>query len=138
MADLGENIRSVIVGSTAVLAEFPGAAAPYAVLQNVEPENPPLPRIFYSRSSGEQDLFLDGDAGLTNETWDIEIISDSVDEAQDIAAAVKTLLHGKRGTFGTQTVQGVFITDHNDDYVPKSPAADEGYCVAALSATIWL
>lgn len=137
MADIGENLRSVIVASTGVLAEMPGVAAPGACLHNVVLENPPTPRIWYSCSNSDEELDIGGSGGLVESEFDIEVVSDDLDEAQDIAAAVKRLLNGKRGTFGTQTVQGVFVSDQTDEYVPRSLADETGYTVVGLRARIF-
>lgn len=137
MADIAENLGTVIVGSTAILAVFPGAATPNAVVQSVEPEYPPHPRIWYGRNGSNEELTLDAAGGLVEHTFDVEVISDDLDECQDIASVVKRYLHGKRGTFGTQTVQGVFVEDQTDDYVPRGLSGEEGLHVAALSVNIW-
>lgn len=137
MADLAENLRTVIVGSTAIVAEFGSMAAPYAVIQGWEPQEDTLPRIHFARSSFSEEVDLSGDGGLTEQQFDLEVISDDLDESQDIAHAARKFLNGKRGTFGTQTVQGVFVEDHNDDYIPKGVVSEEAYHVAALAVTIW-
>jgi hypothetical protein len=137
VADLAENLRSVVIASTAIAAEFTGIAAPYAVIQGWEPQEDTLPRMHFARSSFSEEVDLNAEGGLTEQQFDLEVISDDLDEAQDIAHATRKFLNGKRGTFGTQTVQGVFVEDHNDDYIPKGVASEEAYHVAALAVTIW-
>ena len=137
MADLGENLRTVIVASTAVLAECADIADGGRCTQGTEVQSPTLPRIWYARSSEREDLDLGGEGGLVESEWDLEVISDDLDEAQDLAHVVKRFLRGKRGTFGTQTVLGTFVEDHNDEYISKSVDAESGYQVAALRVRIF-
>lgn len=137
MADIAENLRSVIVNSTAILAVMPTAAEPHAVEQSGNPESPDHPRIWYGRSGANEELDLSGTGGLTQQTFDLEVISDDLDQAQDIAAAVKKYLNGKRGTFGSGTVQGVFVNDQSDDYLPRGISDESGLAVAAINITIW-
>ncbi len=136
MADIGENLRTVLVNSTAIKAEFAGIAAVGACAQNVIYEVAPTPRIWYQQQSESEEVDLDGSGGLSEAAFDIEVISDDVDEAQDIARAIKRFLNGKYGTFGTQTALGCFVEDHNDDYVPRGIGDETGYHVAAINATI--
>jgi len=137
MASIGENLRSFITSSTGVLAVFSGAAAPNAVLQNKLPYGPPLPRIWFGRASQEEEVDLSGTGGLVESSWNIEAISDDVDEALEIADAVKADLNGHRGTFGSGTVKGCFVEDHDDDYQPKGVGSEDGFYVAAISARIF-
>ena len=137
MADIGENLRTVIIGSTALRAAMTNYAAIGAVEQDTYRESPPLPRIWFSRSIQNEEIDLSGTGGLEQSSWDIEVQSDVIGTAQTIAAVVKRYLNGKRGTFGTQTVQGVFVNDHDDDYIPRSIASEDGIYVAAMSADIW-
>jgi hypothetical protein len=137
MADIGENLRTAIVSSTAVLHVFADAAGANRVCQAIEPEEPEHPRIWYGRSGSNEDVDLAGAGGLVEDTFDVEVISDDLDEAQDIAMVVKRFLNGKRGTFGGGSVQGIFVQDHNDDYIPRGISDESGLNVAALSVSIW-
>ncbi len=137
MADIGENLRSVIVGSTAIRAVLTGYAAPGAVTQEIEMENAPVPRIWYGRGGEENERELDGTSGLITSQWNVEVISDDLDECQDIAAAVRGYLDAKRGAFGTQTVLGTLVEEQNDEYTPQGVGSEEGFNVAALSVTIY-
>jgi len=137
MADIGENLRTVIIGSTAIRAVLTNYAQIGAVEQDTYRESPPLPRIWFSRSIQNAEVDLSGTAGLEESSWDIEVQDDEIGTAQNIAAVVKKYLNGKYGSFGTQTVQGVFVHDHDDQYVPRSISSEDGIYVAAMSADIW-
>lgn len=147
MASLGENLRSFIVTSTGVIAASSNWTASTitragAVQQNEFMQDPPSPRIWFTRTSQVEDVDMSAVGGLVESFWDIECQSDDVNEAIAIADAVKARLNGYQGVFGTTAsstsdVQGIFLTDHDDDYIPKDNAADEGTSVAALSARIF-
>lgn len=141
MATIGENLRAFLIASTGVDALFDDIEADKVVLQNQIPQKPPKPRIFYRRNSGVEDPFLDGTVTAEESTWDIECISDDVDESINIAEAVKLALNAHRGTFGANTIQGAFVLDHDDNYVIKGLSQGEGIgdgtFLAALSVTIF-
>lgn len=136
MASIGENLRTVICGSTGVAALFDDVNAEHVVEQGALVQNAPSPRIWYQRTGQETDLDLSGDAGLTESYWDVECYSEDQDESLDVASQVKSKLHGMYGAFGADRVKGVFVEDHDDDYEPKGDASEEGLYVAALSVRI--
>lgn len=133
MADMGENIRTVIVANAGINAVVAGR-----VHQSVVPESLTMPRIWYTRAASFEDVDFDGIGGLVDESWDIECHALSLDEAQDLSALVKPLFNGKRGTFGTDTIGGSFVEDHDDDYLPKGIGEDDDshIHVAAISLQI--
>jgi len=137
MADVGENLRTTIISSTAIKAVLTNYATIGAVEQDTYRESPPLPRIWFSRSIQNSELDLSGTAGLEQSIWDIEVQDDEINTAQNIAAVTKKYLHGRRGMFGTGTVLGIFISDHDDQYIPRSVSSEDGIYVAAMSAEIW-
>jgi len=136
MASIGENLRTFLVGSTAVQDLFDDVTAINVVAQNAWPENPPTPRIWYGRASQEEPRDLDGNGGLVFSTWDLEIQSADIDESLSITDAVKNRLDGYSGAMGDQTIQGSFVEDHGDEYVWKSVGADAGIHAAALQVQI--
>ncbi len=135
MADMGENIRTTIAASTAMLAAFPDIAAPVACTQDVIEENGPLPRIWYGLTTSNEDVDLDGSGGMADRSGTWRSSATARRECQSITAVLKRFLNGKRGTFGTQT-GGWIVTDHDDEYVPKNLGSEEGYCVAAIRSAL--
>jgi len=138
MATIGENIRTVLVAdSTGVNALVSGR-----VHQNSVPESLTMPRVWYTRASSFEDMDNGGIGGLTDSSWDIECHAEDLDVALNLATAVKTLLNGKSGDFGSTAdadqVQGIFVEDHDDDYLPKGLGEndDNHIHVAAISAQI--
>lgn len=140
MASMGENLYTFITSSTGVAKAFTDAGAVVtndgAVEQNTIREDPPLPWIWFGRESENEDLDFAGNGLIGESLWDVECYSDDIDEVHDVVAAVKTRLHGHRGSFGAGSVHGIFVTDHDDEYVPKGNASEEGIFVAALRARI--
>lgn len=139
MASLGEDIRAFLVASTAIAAASTRwkIAAPGVVEQNTIRQNAPQPRIWYQRAGESAELDLDGEGGLTESSWDLEVLTDVDDERWSIADAVRRALHGHLGAFGSRSVQGVFVEDHDDDYSPFAVASEEGEYVAAFRLTIF-
>jgi hypothetical protein len=127
-----------LTSSTALAALMPRLTRAHVIEQNTIPENQPVPRIWYQRSSQEVERDAAGAAVLTRSTWDMEVISDDIDECLNIADAVKTRLDGHFGLFGStsETVKGVFVRDHDDEYLVKGLGENEGAHVAALSVEI--
>jgi hypothetical protein len=138
MSSIGENLRTFIVGSTSLSTYFDAIDGIGTVEQNTIRQDAPSPRIWYQRNQQSEDLDVDGTGGLVESTWDIEVHSESPDgQSLDIADVLKARLHGHKGAFGDQSVQGVFVEDHDDDYLPKGVASEDGLYVAALSAKIF-
>lgn len=137
MADLGENIRSFLIGSTGVAAQFDDITLAHVVEQNRIPQDPPKPRIWFQRNAEVKEPDLGGTVSHGESTWDIECISEDVDGSLDIATEVKNALNAHRGAFGANSIQGAFVFDHDDNYEVKGLGGDTGTFVAALSVTIF-
>ena len=135
MATIGENIRTVLLAdSTGVNAIVDGR-----VHQNNVPESIPMPRVWYTRAASFEDVDNAGVGGLTDSSWDIECHAEDLGDALNLADKVKSLLNGTKGSFGDDSVQGVFVEDHDDDYLPKGIGEDDDshIHVASISAQIW-
>lgn len=133
MTDIATRLRTFCLADATV-----AAAIGSRMSQGVAPEQLPVPYVWYSRASTEDLDTLDASPGEApfSTSFDIEAISDELDEAQDIAAALKARLNKYRGAFADSSVKGIFVTDHNDDYYPRGLGADEGRHVAALRVEI--
>ena len=101
------------------------------------PQNRTLPHIWFIRSGENTPLSLDGQGGTHETRFDLECISDDLVEAMNVSRATKNFLHGYRGVLGDGTVQGIFVEDKDDNYIPKSIGSDEGFHVSALTVTTW-
>jgi len=137
MATLAADIRTVIVGSTDIAAVFPGVVAPGAVEHASVRENPPVPRLWYGLHRKDEELDLSNIGGMVNSQWDVEVHSDDDAESITIAGAVKDFVHGHIGTFGSRTAWSVKAEDHDEEYVPRGDASEDGIYVSAFQMTIW-
>lgn len=133
MADVATRLRTFCLADTTI-----ATAVGVRMSQGVVAQPLATPYIWFSRARTEDVDTLDaaaGEAAFMHE-FDIEAISDDLDEAQDIAAALKTRLNKYRGAFADSTVKGIFVTDQNDDYYPRGLGDDEGRHVAAIRVEI--
>ena len=138
MASIGENLHTFLSASTGVAAATTSSMTrAHAIEQNAITEPLILPKVWYQRASETEERDLSGAGGIIESRWDIEIYSEDIDEALAIGDAIKRVLNGHRGTFGTGTSLGAEVSDHDDDYVLKGLSSDEGAHVAALSATLF-
>ncbi len=134
MPSIGENLKTFLTVDTTTLSSA------HRVSQNKVPQHieNQFPRIWFTRSDRFDYTDLDGTkGGMVLSTFDLECISDDVDQALDLADAVYEVLHAYRGSFGAGTVKGCFVDSQDDDYVPKGIGDDEGLHVAAQSLRIF-
>jgi hypothetical protein len=133
VSDIAEQLRAWLLTDNSLKA-LVGAQG---VCQNVAPEDAHDPFVWFGRARTEHEDVIDQAAGVApfRETFDVEAIGLDVDAVEDVAEVLRTK-HCYRGTFGTGTVQGVFIRDHRDDYIPRGVLADDGSHVAALEFEI--
>ena len=99
------------------------------------------PRIWFRRAAVDGELNLDGGATLPQTTFDLEVLTDDIEQLDTLADAVRARLHGypptgTAGSWGTRQVLGVFCEDQSDDYIPFAINDDEGTHFAALSVVV--
>lgn len=132
MADVAQNLRSLLAASTGVSA-IVGAR----IHQGYVPEGQATPRIWLGRSGQETPLTLDSAIDVRKTQFDVECHDTDLDVAQQLSDAVRDALHGYRGDFGDAEAQGIFVDDVSDDYLVKGIGVDEGIELAALTVTVW-
>ena len=132
---LGEDLRTIIIGSTGVQAVVSDISDAGKCQQNTIEQGTVAPFVWYQRSIEDKQRCLDGAVQNHTATFDVECVSDDIAEAQDLAAAIKTLLDGYNGALGNSFAQMVTVEDHTDGYLVKV-ATDEGIHVAALEVKI--
>ena len=114
---------AAIVGTKVHQAHVPQSAAP--------------PYIWYQRSSTGGPVTLDGGVASDFEQfYDVECVSEDLDDMQSLVGLVKSRLHCHRGTFGDGTIKGAFVEDHSDDYIPRSVSDDSVAHVGAVRVQI--
>lgn len=111
-------------------------ASPYAVEEAKVSEFQGQTRVWFQRSGEKTERHLDGSAGLTTTEFDVEVHSTDISTSQDLADALKAGLDAYYGTMGAQAVDGIFVEDHDDNYVPKGLMGDAGFFVPALKVTV--
>lgn len=139
MASLGENLIADILATTEV-TDLIGDRAQ----QNTQNVTDVLPRIWLTRSSVTQEVPMDATVTPRQSFWDVEIYSQGteendsgLDDTLTIADILRARWQGKRGTLGTGTVKGMFVQDHDDDYLFQGTGGAEGVHVAALQLEVW-
>ena len=133
MPSIGEDLRTFLLADS----DISSAVGAGRVYQNEAVENYVGTFIWYARTDTEPLQTLDESAGTRPWTeWvDLECISESIDEAIDLGALIRTK-HATRGTFGAGTVSGLFINSQSDSYVPRGDASDDGLNVCAFAVQL--
>ena len=103
------------------------------------PESYSGPYLWYgwAGSGDDEDLFLGQLPGYDpfREEFDVEIISDDVRDIVNLARRLK--LHSTfRGDFGDGRIQGLFVRDHSDQYIPRGIGGDEGLSFSSVRLEI--
>ena len=131
-ATLGEDLRTWLRADASIL-DLAGTR----VHQNKAGNKYNGQYIWYGRATTQNEDALNDPAGTDpfSQIFDVEAISDDIDEALNLADLLKAK-HLARGTFGAGTVQGVFVSDHADDYIPRGINSEDGLHVAALQFEI--
>lgn len=126
------DLRAFLIANSDILTALPNAADAGVIQQNTIAETSPSTRIWYQRRGHETELANNGQPLLSETNFDLEVHSLDIDEAQEIAQAVKDALHGYSGLLGNTFALMVEVSDHDDSYIPKGPDVDEGQHIAAL------
>lgn len=132
MATMPEDLLSYIAGSTSVTA-----LVSTRIHYNQLPETSEYPHIWFKTTTDNEELTMDGTGGLHEAFVDMECAARSESQAQAIADVLKPRLHGYKGTMGSSTAQGIFVSDKDDEYIPFSNQSDEGVHVVAFTARLW-
>jgi hypothetical protein len=134
---LGEDLRTLFLTRSAITTVI-GAADDARCHQNRAPEQYGGTYLWFARSQiGREDTLdmAEGDRSFS-ESWDVEAISKIGDEAMDLADAILAL-HAYRGGIGGGTVQGIFVIERSDDYVPRGLMQDEALEYSALQLDLY-
>ncbi len=135
MADTAEDLRTFLLADATILATVASRCGQVRAMQDWTE-----PYIVFFRTGVDSDTerLANQSTGTKpfREFFDIECISDNLDEAADLAERIKTIGDQFSGTFGGTTVQGIFVEDHDDDYQPRSISDDESNYVTALRVEV--
>lgn len=132
MASLAENFRAFLLADPAIEAMVSGR-----VYEKHVPESSRWPYIWFRRSGTENEDTTDATPGTPafRHSFDVEIVSDDPDEAEALADLVKAH-HLHYGIFGEQTIKGLFVDDHSDDYERRNDMSDAGWHVPAVTVQV--
>jgi hypothetical protein len=86
------------------------------------PQDPVIPAIVVTQVAEESDHHLTGKAGHSRATLKFACLSQDMQEAFDIAEALRGVMQGYRGTMGSYTVGSITLQNVYDD----AEALDDG------------
>lgn len=118
------------------LETLPNAANAGVIEYNRIDENGPTTRIWYQRRTEQRDISSAGESLINTIHFDLEVMSLDLDEAQTIAAEVRTLLNGHAGPMGNTNALEVWCADASDEYVSRGQSVDEGMNIIAFDVQI--
>lgn len=130
---VSEDVRSFMLADASI-AGLVGTR----VHKNHVPQDGDTPYVSYFRGGVEYENTTDVSAGGDpfRQFFDIESVSDDVSEADTLADYVRNRFANYRGAFGDGTVQACFVSDHDDDYIPRNVDADSGLHVATIRVEV--
>ena len=134
MSDTATRLRNVLLGNTP-LTNLVGRR----VFQARAPQGQAEPYVWINRRGVEDDGCLDSAVGrdAQEEYFDAECWAPDLGKSQDIAAALRTVLHNYYGTFDDTGVAAVMVTDHDDSYTPTGGDGDnEAMFYAAMGVQV--
>lgn len=133
MPDVSENLRAFLLADTAIAA-LVGAR----VHQNLVPHQDLFPYLWFQQAGVNYEGTTDAAPGQEPDDYlfDVEAVSEDVDQAANLAGLVRRRLAFYRGAFGAATVQSILVDDHEDDYFPRNANADAGVHAATFRATV--
>lgn len=132
MANIQEDLRTFIRASTAI-TDIVGTRVHY----NYAPAVSVKPLIWFRVKSDKEPLTLDNVGGMHEAMVDIECVGADPDEMLDLADVVKSRFHGYTGAVGSHSCKAAFMSDKDDEYIPKSSQADEGSHIASFTLDLW-
>jgi len=144
MIDLGKSLRKFLVSIDELREATTHQNFTKIFHGNIPqpPENytgPIYPTIYTARGGTEVDDGLDSINDITRESFDVEFISDDLDQTQELSAILRQIFKDFiNKPLGDIPAQAVFIDEHNDEYVPRTSThfTDEGVQIATLNLTI--
>lgn len=132
MTNIAQDLRTYIAGTTAI-SSLVSTRVHYAQL----PQSSVYPHIWFRVTSDEIPRTMDGAGGIHEAYFDLECAGTTPASAQSVADAVVTRLDGYKGTVGSETAAGIFLSGKSDEYIPYSNQSDEGVHVIAFTGHCW-
>lgn len=137
MASLEEAIVYRLKASTAVSALAGTRGYAYGEV----PTGAAYPYWTYRRASTDRPRALDDVVGLANTRLEITAISDGLDEAEALAAAIRNDLDNAYGNLGNPAdscnVRGISAQSDSSEFSPPVDASDAGLQWIPLAFSVW-
>ena len=135
---IGINLRAFLLADPAITAFVGTGSTAARISQNIVPQPLLRPFIHFMRSGSFRDVDTAGNGLLTDSSWDIECQATDINATEELVDAVKARLNGHFGAFGSTDicVKGIFVTDHDDDYIPKAIGEDDDEHVHVASLNV--
>jgi len=118
MANLTENLRAVLIADAGV------SAITTNIHVNNVPDNKTKPYVWFQMNDQLHELNLSESAGTITTNFVCEATSTSLTTTKTLAAAIKTALHAKTGSFGDQNIAFAEILSKDDDYESRQDFGD--------------
>lgn len=118
MANLTENLRTVLIADAGV------SAITTNIHVNNVPDNKTKPYVWFQMNDQLHELNLSEAAGTITTNFVCEATSTSLTITKNLAAAIKTALHAKTGSFGDQNIAFAEIISKDDDYESRQDFGD--------------
>lgn len=129
----GSDLRAFLLNQSL----FAGSSGTGRIQVNVNDQEAATPRVYIQQSSyTDDDMLYSGADGMPNTSFDVEVIDEDITDCLSISQTIRKALKGYHGAFGSTWALGVFVEDHDDNYIPKGIDTDENFNVSALSVTI--
>lgn len=121
---------------TFLLADATIAGLTSVVALNHVPQFDEAPYVWFGRISSREEVDLGGEGGIVDTAFAVECVATDVATAVSLGEAVRARCNGWRGTMGATRVQGMFVEDAADDYVPRSDFEDESIDIVAIEVQV--
>jgi hypothetical protein len=100
-----------------------------------------IPYIWFQQSGEVREDALSDTVGTLPIGYEfaLVVVAQSIRDARTIGALVVNCLHLlTKATFGSRTIQVVFVEDQNDGYIPQNGAVGRGFHVTAYQVQVYL
>lgn len=132
MTTLGKDLRTHLLTDASLVA-----LVGQRVHQNRAPAQYLGPYVWFARRGVDWEDCLDDDAGEDpfRQFIDVECLAMDLDDTEAMADCIRSL-HGYHGSLGAGSLQGLWVLDQDDDYIPRGHGSDDARHVAALQLEI--
>lgn len=128
MASIRSALFSYLSGKTGVTAIV--GTSPVRLYPLARPQGGELPAMTYARVTGGHDHNLTAASGTAIPTFELDCFAETYAEADALAEAIRQVMQGFSGSFGTGgnavAVKAVLLDDESDGYDLPQDDSDRG------------